>query len=109
MRKIWTVKTVRKFGAISATFMTLYEDERDIMSDSIHPSMGIARCEKNRKVTLEIGLNEIYTVLCSKEEGNELYLKLWKLYRDGGCEAIEKWVKEEKALEEREWLEAWGA
>lgn len=109
MRKIWTVKTVKNFGAISATFMTLYEDQRDIMSDSILPEMGIAHCAKNRKVTLKIGLREIYTVLCSKEEGNEFYLKLRKLFRDGGHKAIVKWVEEEKAREEREWLAAWGA
>lgn len=62
----------------TARFYTLWEDQRDMMCDSVRPEMGVSMDEKNRRVSVDdnrLGIT-IWSQRVSRNEGNRMYLEM---------------------------------
>ena len=93
-------------SGIHAEFSTLYEDQRDIMSDCVRPIMGISDRDDNRRVEILDGSK----VLFCREVGNQMYRdileisKMWNPYKQR--EAVKQWSRSERWYDEdkRAWV-----
>jgi hypothetical protein len=79
-----------------ARFWTLYEDQRDTMSDDIRPEWGIAECKNNRMVeVVDLYRRTIFSVECDRETGNAMYKEMKPLDRHGyGRAECFEWLRQ---------------
>lgn len=97
----WKVNKAVDFcnSALRAEFKTYYEDQRDIMSDSVRPEWGISEMENNRKVVIYDGCGSeaVFDVQVSASEGNRLYRdivelsKVWNPFKQRA--AVDEWAQ----------------
>ena len=107
MNRVWRINKVIDFGNNRATFMTLWEDARDVMCDSVRPDWVISDREKNRKIRIE-GDDGTVTLNVSKEEGNALYREMVKMDNHGyGRAQGREWTKERIAERQEEIRKFW--
>lgn len=107
-RKNKTVQFIN--SGLMAEFSTLYEDKRDIMSDSVRPEWGISDREDNRRVVIRDGTDTVCAVQVSAEDGNRMFLdvvelsRMWNPHKQRA--AVENWVKNGGKFSEgqREWV-----
>ena len=81
----WRInKTVCVPYAGEVVFMTLYEDMRDVMSDSVRPEWGISDRVKNRRIVWR-GLDRRDVRACEvdRDTGNEMYRRVIAVSRPG--------------------------
>lgn len=81
----WRVnKTVGVPYTGDVQFLTLYEDQRDIMSDSVRPEWGVANRVKNRRVMwYDVGGRVIESREVDRDTGNEMYRRVVAVSRPG--------------------------
>lgn len=70
----WRLNKTVEIGSCRAYFWTLFEDQRDTMSDCVRPVWGVSEKEKNRKVEIKDHAGRsVFCRVVSREEGNGLY------------------------------------
>lgn len=81
----WRVnKSVYVPYAGKVVFMTLYEDLRDVMSDSVCPEWGVSPMVKNRCVEWhDSGGHVVARREVDRDTGNEMYRKVVAVSRPG--------------------------
>jgi len=90
----WRMNKKIPFGDNEASFMTLYEDKRDVMCDSPRPEWGISDQPVNRCVEVD-GPDGRVVMRVTKEEGNALYREMVKIDNFGyGRAQARAWVRE---------------
>lgn len=83
MREEWRVN--KEMGSVnggfSCRFLTLYEDKRGVMCDSLRPEWGVSDIEKNRRVEVRFGWGsgKEFCVEVDRDEGNRLFVELKKI------------------------------
>lgn len=100
MRSIWKMNKEIPFSAgMKARFYTLYEDQRDEMSDCVRPQMGIAERKNNRRVeVVDLHGITIFYKECDRETGNAMYKEMKPLDRHGyGKWECLDWLREHGA------------
>jgi len=79
----WRVnKTVCVPYAGEVEFMTLWEDQRDVMSDSVHPEWGISDRVNNRRVVWNSPNGRVVREV-DRDTGNMMYRKVVSVSRPG--------------------------
>ena len=80
----WRVnKSVYVPYAGKVVFMTLYEDLRDVMSDSVRPEWGVSPRVKNRRVEWCDSSGRVVAREVDRDTGNEMYRKVVAVSRPG--------------------------
>ena len=97
---IWKMNKEIPFSAgMTARFYTLYEDQRDMMSDSVRPEWGISSWTNNRRVEVvdRYGVT-IFSKECDRETGNAMYKEMKPLDRYGyGSAECFAWLRQHGA------------
>lgn len=97
-------------SVIQAKFETLWEDQRDSMSDCVRPDMGISHSSRNRRVSITEGRNVFFCREVTSEEGNLMYKdileisKMWNPFKQHV--AMEEWARTDGSFAEGrlEWV-----
>ncbi len=83
MREWRVIKSVNVPYAGEVKFMTLYEDLRDVMSDSVRPEWGISPVVKNHRVEWRDLDGRVIAREVDREIGNMIYKKVVSVSRPG--------------------------
>lgn len=97
-------------SVLRAEFQTLWEDQRDEMSDCVRPDMDISHKARNRRVIIVEGRDVLFCREVTAEEGNLMYksiiqlAKMWNPFKQRA--AVEEWAENEGSFAEGrlEWV-----
>lgn len=93
---IWKMNKEIPFSAgMTARFYTLYEDQRDVMCDSVRPEWGISTWTNNRRVEVVDRYGRtIFSKEVDRETGNAMYREMKPLdhYGYGRAECL-AWLR----------------
>ena len=83
-------------SGLKAEFSTYYEDQRDIMCDSVRPEWGVSSRKDNRHVVIRDGRGDLFSEYVDRDRGNEMYRDIvelskgWNPYKQRY--EVEAWV-----------------
>jgi len=99
MYKEWRTNKSVSFvnSSLCAEFATLYEDKRDVMSDSVRPEWGVSDRARNRRVCVNEWGKVLFCEEVERDEGNRMYRDLVEIGRMWNSNkqraAFDEWAK----------------